>query len=101
MHKRRVIGSEIIANRPIIKIMFFMQPLPYWRSQRTVRLLATPVCFLKHQYVLRMILISGPSHTWSQISKCVGVQERGEGDPTFLDLEGESEVGWLVDVSCY
>jgi hypothetical protein len=48
-----------------------------------------------------MILISRPSHTWSQISKCVGVQEGGEGDPTFLDLEGESEVGWLVDVRCY
>jgi hypothetical protein len=43
MHKRRIIGSEVIANRPIIKIMFLMQPLPYRRPQGTVRLLATPV----------------------------------------------------------
>lgn len=75
MHKRRVISSKVIANRPVIKIMFLMQPLPYWCPQRTVRLLATPVRFLKHQNILRMILISRPSHSWCQISQCVGVEE--------------------------
>jgi hypothetical protein len=75
MHERRVIGSKIIANRPIIKIMFLMQPLPYWCPQRTVSLLATPVRFLKYKNILRMILISRPSHTWSQISQGVGVEE--------------------------
>jgi hypothetical protein len=101
MHERRVIGSKIIANRPVIKIMFLMQPLPHRRAQRTVSLLATPVRFLKYKNILRMILISRPSHTWSQISQCVGVEEGGEGDPAFLDLEGESEIGWLIDVRCY
>ena len=75
MHKRRVISSKIVANRPIIKIMFLMQPLPYRRPQRTVSLLTTPVWFLKHQNILRMILISRPSHTWSHISQRVGVEE--------------------------
>jgi hypothetical protein len=55
--------------------MFLMQPLPYWCPQRTVSLLATPVRFLKYKNILRMILISRPSHTWSQISQGVGVEE--------------------------
>jgi hypothetical protein len=97
MLPRSIIRSIEIANRPIIRIFFLMQPLSHCRSRGTVCLFTTPIRSLKHQDVLRMLLVSRPPHAWTQISECVWVESCSERNPAFLSLEGECYIEGLTD----
>jgi hypothetical protein len=95
MHENRILSNNEIANRPIIRILLNMQPLPNGHAHCPVWKLATTVCFLEDEDLFS-VYYSQYLRNDPAISKTVQARQRGdiEGIATyFYSKEASSRRG--------